>query len=273
MVKDYFSLRMRATKEQQHISGAERIITAARIESAAAKLIRRAREHAHGQADVINLTLELLENEITEISSLPIRTIKQDDYRLARDEVKDLLVQLGINKQATSKAINLLAKGANPKGENMRGAVIMELTSANRLEGDQFRGVRASRMDYSGEAKERLLKLLEDNELNRTHIPEALALASKVVAHRQIVAELCWSDDPDYTGGYVANQELGYCRFPFLKPEGLGRGGRVFFVQPGLDLSELVDYLEQKPVLVTQLNPNIKEYQTITEVITNAELG
>ena len=30
-----------------------------------------------------------------------------------------------------------------------------------------------------------------------------------------VVAELCWSDDPDYTTGYVAGKNIGYVR---IKP-------------------------------------------------------
>ncbi|MDI5789105.1 6-carboxyhexanoate--CoA ligase [Bacillus licheniformis] len=35
-------------------------------------------------------------------------------------------------------------------------------------------------------------------------LKEALAIASKVCEHPAVIAELCWSDDPDYITGYVA---------------------------------------------------------------------
>ena len=59
---------------------------------------------------------------------------------------------------------------------------------------------------------------------------EALALATKVAHAPGIIAELCWSDDPDYTAGYVASPRIGYVRFPVLKLPDDPRGGRVFFV-------------------------------------------
>jgi 6-carboxyhexanoate--CoA ligase len=76
-------------------------------------------------------------------------------------------------------------------------------------------------------------------------------LAAKVLAAPGMVAELCWSDDPDYTAGYVAAPALGYVRFPHLKPAGEERGGRAFFVRrAGLELAALIDHLEQAVLLV-----------------------
>ena len=45
---------------------------------------------------------------------------------------------------------------------------------------------------------------------------EALVLASKVQSAEGIVGELCWSDDPDYTVGYVACNGI-YHRIPNMK--------------------------------------------------------
>jgi len=81
-------------------------------------------------------------------------------------------------------------------------------------------------------------------------VREALVLASKVAAGSGIVAELCWSDDPEYTTGYVASGH-GYIRIPHCKPLGNTVGGRIFFVNPLADLSMLENYLQHQPVLVT----------------------
>lgn len=56
--------------------------------------------------------------------------------------------KIGINLVVASKALNLLLNGPAPNRENMRGAILMDL-SGNRLEPDQYRGVRVSRMDYT----------------------------------------------------------------------------------------------------------------------------
>ena len=101
------------------------------------------------------------------------------------------------------------------------------------------RGVRVSHMDsFDSHA-------LGDNE----HMREALVLASKVQSADGIVGELCWSDDPDYTVGYVACNGV-YHRIPNMKELGSVIGGRVFFVRSDIDCESVVEYLEKAPVLV-----------------------
>jgi 6-carboxyhexanoate--CoA ligase len=66
-----------------------------------------------------------------------------------------------------------------------------------------------------------------------------------------MVAELCWSDDPDYTAGYVASLKTGYVRFPFLKERGDERGGRAFFVdKDSVNIASLIEYLQAAAVLI-----------------------
>ena len=91
---------------------------------------------------------------------------------------------------------------------------------------------------------------LQQLGLTDSHVREALVLAAKVAAAPEVVAELCWSDDPEYTAGYVASK-AGYFRFPRLKEYGDPVGGRIFFVRPDCDLPLLIDYLERQPVLVS----------------------
>jgi len=86
------------------------------------------------------------------------------------------------------------------------------------------------------------------------HLREALALAGKVLLSPGIVAELCWSDDPDYTAGYVASPARGYVRFPHLKKMGDRLGGRAFFYQRStFNLATLSDFLERTPILFTAI--------------------
>jgi 6-carboxyhexanoate--CoA ligase len=58
------------------------------------------------------------------------------------------LEEAGIRKDLAKKAIELLEKGANPKGGNMRGAVLMDIKTGERLEPDQERGIRTVRVDW-----------------------------------------------------------------------------------------------------------------------------
>jgi 6-carboxyhexanoate--CoA ligase len=68
-----------------------------------------------------------------------------------------------------------------------------------------------------------------------------------------VIAELCWSDDPEYTAGYVASPKGGYLRIPQLKARGDIYGGRAFFLAAGSDPLAAVNFLEQTPFLVTDV--------------------
>jgi len=81
-------------------------------------------------------------------------------------------------------------------------------------------------------------------------------LASKVASVKGTIAELCWSDDPFYTTGYVASKKLGYVRIPHLKKEGDYHGGRVFFVDfvNTVEINDYIEEIEKTPVLVTKFD-------------------
>jgi 6-carboxyhexanoate--CoA ligase len=129
--------------------------------------------------------------------------------------------------------------------------MIMDAVSGDRLEPDHERGVRASRFDWTDSALGSISRNLEERGLTHFRTREALALATKVAHAPAMVAELCWSDEPEYTAGYVASLGTGYVRFPYLKERGDPCGGRAFFVDRNkLDLSALMHYLQTVPVLI-----------------------
>jgi 6-carboxyhexanoate--CoA ligase len=79
-------------------------------------------------------------------------------------------------------------------------------------------------------------------------------LSAKVTSAPGIVAELCWSDDPAYTAGYVSAPGLGYRRISAMKAQGDPLGGRVFFVNPSkVQAEDFVSYLEKQPVLFEEM--------------------
>jgi 6-carboxyhexanoate--CoA ligase len=172
------------------------------------------------------------------------------DWQEGRRVASCLLTRAGVQPEIATRAVELLASGAGPGGAVMRGAVIVEAVSGKRLESDQARGVRVSRMDLSPECRPALEFNLTSAGLGHHRVLEALVLAGKVLGAPGIIAELCWSDDPNYTTGYVADPQAGYQRISELKLTGDSRGGRVFFVdQTKTSLEELVDYLERQVVL------------------------
>lgn len=255
MPPELYSIRMHASRGGAHLSGAERLAAPSEVERLAAELLRRALEHPRGVAEELRLTVEAVEPSTLSRGRLPdLRTVTVADWRQGRRAALHFLAQAGVAAEAARAAAEALAEGAGPDGRSMRGAMLVDARSGERLEPDRARGVRASRMDMTQGAEAELRRGLALLGLDNLHVREALVLAAKVLAAPGIVAELCWSDDPGYTAGYVAAPALGYVRFPHLKPLGEERGGRAFFVRrEGLDLAALLAHLERSVLLVDEI--------------------
>ena len=139
----------------------------------------------------------------------------------------------------------------------MRGGMLVDAVSGSRLERNQSRGVRVSRVGFVPDRRDRMLEALKEMGLDAVRVAEAISLATKVQHHPDIVAELCWSDDPSYTTGYVAANGV-YTRITPLKNRGDLLGGRAFFLRPECSLESVIDFLEKTPFLVTDIDTLIR---------------
>ena len=238
---ELYSVRMRAAqggpheKGGHHISGAERIVKLEEVGAIAQSLADRALHHSKGTADFINITVDLIPPEkIRYIDCLKVEEHKTSSISESHQLATDLLQGPNISETAVLKAISLLKS----LDKSMRGAMLVDAITGDRLDTGN-RGVRVSHMDSFDSYA------LGDNE----HMREALVLASKVQSADGIVGELCWSDDPDYTVGYVACNGV-YHRLSNMKEFGSDIGGRVFFVRSDIDSESVIEYLERTPVLV-----------------------
>ena len=242
---ELYSVRMRAAqggpheKGGHHISGAERIVKLEEVGAMAQSLADRALHHSKGTADFINITVDVIPaNEITYIDCLQVEEHRANKIAEAHQLAIELLQGTHITEVAIENAITLLKE----LDSSMRGAMLVDATTGKRIDVGN-RGVRVSHMDsFDSES-------LGENE----HMREALVLASKVQSAEGIVGELCWSDDPDYTVGYVACNGI-YHRIPKMKELGSHIGGRVFFVRSDIDRESVIAYLEKAPVLVQRRN-------------------
>ncbi len=250
-----YSIRMRASKNKEHISGAERIASARDINKTASALINRALSHEIGEPDEINISIESLGQEnIKKLKALDITTILVGDYMEGRLYASKLLELIGVDKRAIKMTMDYMAKGASPDKKNMRGAMIIDCKTGKRIEPDKYRGIRASRIGITKTAEAKLISTLKKMGINNPYIREAIVLATKVANAPNTIAELCWSDEPSYQAGYVASKRFGYVRFPYLKEKRSLLGGRAFFVDAKmLDLKRYIEFLEQQPVLITRI--------------------
>jgi len=243
-----YSIRMRAGKSGLHVSGAEGIYEKDDIVDIVREYTGRALTHDKGRADEIRLTIEELKEKPRKISSLPLCTLNTKNPGAVKRAAFRVLSSIGITERAIEEAFNSLNIGIT-----MRGAMLMDIEGV-RLEPDLLRGVRVTRMGITKNAEIILTKQLSKLGIDNTAVKEALVLASKVHKYPMVLGELCISDDPNYTTGYIASRSYGYIRLPHIKKRGVPYGGRAFFITGG-EVKELIKYLQATPVLIDNIKP------------------
>ena len=237
-----YSLKMRASKEtahgSEHISGAEKILHEPELSANMEALLERALHHAKGRADFINLKIEAVQpEELAYLDALPVSCIETATPAEGQAAILRILEKMGIHNGPA-----ILKKFSETYA--MRGAMLLDADTLERLEPDQERGIRATYMD----AEHAIPAHPSDC---KNHFQEAIVLASKVVHAPHILAEICMSDDPDYVTGYVASREIGYVRITKLKAMGCPDGGRIFLYRgPREESCTCIRYLEKQRVLV-----------------------
>ncbi|MDR2601280.1 MAG: 6-carboxyhexanoate--CoA ligase [Spirochaetaceae bacterium] len=239
-----YSVKMRSSAlkngENRHISGAESITEAAGVPAVCESLVSRAQNHALGDADEIHIKIEKIKREdVIYLKALPVTSRTASSASEGREIMRLELERLGVKR-----AREVLAKLAETY--RMRGAMLLDADSLERLEDDAERGLRVTRMD----AAEDLESARPPLKPVKNHFREALVLATKAAHAPGVLAEICVSDDPQYTTGYVASQKSGYVRIGPLKEKGDGNGGRILLYR-GASPRECIEFLQKKPVLVT----------------------
>lgn len=231
-----------------HISGAEGIYRKSEIQKIVKQYIERALNHSRGKSDKTVITIEGIREKPKTIPALPLVTVENSSPMEGIKIARKLLQSERISRIAVDSAFELIKK------DGMRGAAIITAEKGNRLEPDRKRGIRVSRLGITNLALKELSTRLSREGINNETVKEALILASKVSSCDNVIAELCVSDDPNYTTGYVASKGLGYVRIPHIKSKGRRVGGRAFFVKEGTDIRGIIEYLERRPVIIGKVS-------------------
>ncbi len=240
---------MRASAFKKHISGAEGIYKRHWIQKILLDYLYRALGHERGLPEKIVFTIEPVKTVPMNIKSLPVYTAHIVDMEDAWRFIKKLLLRAGVSQECFEKARMLVFSSCS-----MRGAAVYTRERARRLDSDSERGIRARMLGISEDAREELIAVLKKQGLNTRVVSEALILASKVLMAPGMVAELCVSDNPSYTTGYVSIRDVGYIRIPFIKDSGSACGGRVFFVEEDASINVIKEFLETSPVMVNEIS-------------------
>lgn len=251
-----YSLKMRGSSfedgEEKHISGAERIVKEGCLTTHSEALLKRALYHSKGKADLINIKIERVkEEEFLHLEALKVSTIEVDKVQDGIQKMIYILKEIGISNW----------KGVLEKMQetyNMRGAMLLDVDTLERLEPDKQRGIRATYMDDISSTS------MKDME-TKNHYKEAIILATKVAYGPNIIGEICISDDPNYITGYIASKNIGYVRITKLKELGSEFGGRIFLYRGDKSqVQKCIDYIEKQKVLVMGV-PSLEEKFSIKE--------
>lgn len=234
-----YSVKMRAARAGEHTSGAEKIVPSSAVPKTAAALVERALTHSKGVPDFVNLKVED-PGEILRIPALPVTTNNTRTAEEGRARAAELLASAGI-----SRIDDVMARFS--EAHALRGAMLLDADTLERLDPNRERGVRATYMDDAD-------SLAKGSASGKNHYAEAIVLATKVQHAPGIVGEICVSDDPDYVTGYVATREIGYQRITTIKERGDPNGGRIFLYRGPRDMAaETIRFLERQSVVVTDV--------------------
>lgn len=242
----YYSIRMRAARGSMHISGAEGIYERENVASVVSAYTQRPFLHEKGRADEIRIIVEELKEKPVRINSLRLCTLNTRNAESAKRASHKVLSSIGITERAIEEAFKFITIGIT-----MRGAMLLDIEGV-RLEPDLLRGVRVTRMGITREASADLSMKLGRLGINNNTVKEALILTSKVHHHPMVIGEICISDNPGYTTGYIATRTHGYIRLPRIKKRGIPYGGRAFFITGG-EVKGLIRYLQTTPVLIRKI--------------------
>lgn len=244
MENKLFSIKVRASKDGKHVSGSERIVPYRKIDETILHLCKRGEKK---EPDQIVFKIQEIKEEITFIEKpLKIVELRFNSFQEANKKAVEILEkETGIPRKRIIELIELVHKGASPDGENMRGAMIVNQTG-KRIELDSYRGIRTSYVDFLD--RERAVEEAKKAGFTERTV-DALALTTKNMFYKDMIAEYCISDEPDYTTGYVSTKDT-YFRFIPLKERNNNKGGRIYFVKNKTDIQDFYRFLQKKPVII-----------------------
>ncbi|MCG9803815.1 6-carboxyhexanoate--CoA ligase [Staphylococcus argenteus] len=221
-----YSIKMRSSNQNLHISGAETICELENIEQTIQKFYNKGFFHENGQPDFLNIKIQKIIEPIQQIKALSI--IEND-----KSNLQNLILECGISEYALKQGMAYIEDGIV-----YTGAIIISATSGERLDSAGDRGIRVT--NFSFEDINNKADLSE-------RVKDALAIASCINSKPYVKGELCVSDDLTYTTGYFATGALGYHRLFDIKKANTRHGGRIIFVDDDLDLNSYISFLESTP--------------------------
>lgn len=221
-----YSIKMRASNQQIHISGAETICEFENLEKTIKKYFNKGFYHENGSIDFLNLKIEKITKPIQNLESL---TIIQNQNA----SMEDLANNSGVSDKALKNGFQYIENDIS-----YTGAIVLSAKTGERLDLTENRGIRVTNFAFKDRHK--------INDISE-RVKDALSIATCINSFNNVKGELCVSDDLNYTTGYYASPTLGYNRIFNIKKKNTRQGGRIIFVDEKIDLNNYIVFLEEIP--------------------------
>lgn len=250
---------MRVHREGRHLSGAEDLVRSEDLAEKLEEFATRFAPYANLPEDLgmparCSITIDPVPaGTLREGTLLPVRRLLSRNEDETRSALPRLFSAL-LPEAASSRVLGFFTDVI--LGSPTRPGALLLTADGHPYPGGPPEGVRTTHVGCLPELRsaiDRAYSLILPPPSHR--FSEALILASKVLSSPDILLELCASDDPRYTTGYLASRTTGYIRLPHLKKAGSPLGGRIYVVRNGADLPCLLSFLRSSPLLFTTQFP------------------
>lgn len=254
----YVSIRMRIHQEGLHLSGAEDLVPVQNLGIRLQEFTERFFPFLENATTVpppkLNFTIDPVpQKNILKKSLLSVQTLNTQSFGETNEILSEILSIL-LSRSPAIRILDLFKSELLSK--NPRNGALLVTPEGEFLLKEYPEGVRTTHVGCTPSLREKVVQYFSSRLQPPHHrFIEALILASKVISSDDVIFELCASDDPNYTTGYLASKGFGYLRIPHIKPPGYNKGGRIYVVKEGANLQELINFLRSTPVLFTEQSP------------------
>jgi 6-carboxyhexanoate--CoA ligase len=256
--EDFFSIRMRAFSGEKHLSGGEDLVERSALRDRLLALTEQGLTSSRNQEGVLpslNIRVEPVKNSsVLRKTLLPVHCLESSSHQETLSFLSGVLEAIGSRESIdTSSLGRWLNDVLNGTESGLSGASLFFPDGERWI--PENRGVRVTQFGMVPAIRQTLLEEAKNHPAGSgRRFVDALQIASKVAGLPDFLLELCASDNPEYTTGYIALRNFGYLRLPLLKRAGNSSGGRVILLSRKLDERErahAVSYLSRTPVLFT----------------------